>query len=77
MEYGEFEVQVAKDGCLISFVHAICARSFEKKILKKIMKGDYCESCAHVITWDDTVQDMESKKVHSKNGLFLGKLQVA
>jgi hypothetical protein len=32
MEYGEYEVQVARDGRLISFVHVIHARLFEKKI---------------------------------------------
>ncbi len=32
MEYGEYKVQVAKDGCSILFVCAICAWSFDKKI---------------------------------------------
>jgi hypothetical protein len=77
MEYGEYEVQVAKDGRLILFVCTIRARSFDKKILKKIMKDKYRESCARVIAWDDTLQEMEAKKVHSKHGHFWGKQQVA
>ncbi len=64
MEYGEYEVQVAKDSCSILFVSAICARSFDKIILKKIMKDKYHEGSARVIVWDDTVQEMEAKKVH-------------
>jgi hypothetical protein len=34
------------------------------------MKDNYCESCTCIIAWDDTVQDSEAKKVHSKHGLF-------
>ncbi len=41
------------------------------------MKDKYHESCARVIAWDATVQEMEAKKVHSKTGLFWGKRQVA
>jgi hypothetical protein len=41
------------------------------------MKNDYRKSCSLVIAWDNTVQEMEAKKVHSKNGLFRGKPQVA
>ncbi len=40
------------------------------------MKDDYHESCIRVITWDNTAQEMQAKKVHSKNGLFWGKPQV-
>jgi hypothetical protein len=32
---------------------------------------------ARVIAWDDTVQEMEGKKVHPKNGLYWGTPQVA
>jgi hypothetical protein len=35
MEYGEYKVRVAKDGCLILFVHAIHARLFDKIIQKE------------------------------------------
>jgi hypothetical protein len=73
MEYGENEVQVAKDGRSILFVGPICAN---KKILNKKMKDDYRKSCALVVAWDDTVQEMEAKKVQSKNRLFWGKPQV-
>jgi hypothetical protein len=41
------------------------------------MKNDYHENCSHAIVWDNTVQEMEVKKVHSKNVLFLGKPVVA
>jgi hypothetical protein len=37
IEYGEYEVRVDKDGRLISFVHAIRAKSFDKTILKKLL----------------------------------------
>jgi hypothetical protein len=76
MEYLKCEVQVVKDGRSILFVRAIRGRLFDKKILKKIMKDNYPKSCARIIAWDDAVQEMEVKKVHSKNGLFWGKLQV-
>jgi hypothetical protein len=77
MEYGEFDVRVAKDGRLISFVRAICAKSFDKTILKKIMGQHYHEGSARVVAWDDTVQEMEGKKVYPQNGLYWGKPQVA
>jgi hypothetical protein len=77
IEYGENKVQVAKDGRSILFVCAIHARSFVKKILKKIMKDNNHEICACIITWDDTVQEMEAKKVHSKHECVRGKPQVA
>ncbi len=35
MEYGEYEVQVAKDGRSILFVYAIHVRLFDKVFLKK------------------------------------------
>ncbi len=77
MEYCEYEVQVAKNGRLILFVRAIRAKSFDKVILKKIMKNHYHNGSARVIAWDDTVQEKEGKKVHPKNGLYWGTPQVA
>jgi hypothetical protein len=41
LEKGKYEVQVANDGLLLLFVHAIHARSFSKEILCKIMGDDY------------------------------------
>jgi hypothetical protein len=70
MEYGEYEVQVANDGHSILFVHAIHARLLTKKIIKTFMKDNYRKSYARIIAWDNMVQEMEAKKVHSKNGLF-------
>jgi hypothetical protein len=77
MEYGEYKVQVAKDGCLILFVLAIHAKLFDKIILKKIMKDHYNEGSACIIARDDTVREVEGKKVHPKNGLYWGAPQVA
>ena len=59
MQKGEHAVQVAKDGLLVLFVCAICSRSFDKKILHKIMGTEYCESsaCIRVVAWDDTALD--------------------
>jgi hypothetical protein len=73
MEYGEYEVRVAEDGCLILFVRAICAKSFDKIIVRKIMKDNYHQGSTRVIAWDDTVQ---GKKVHPKDGLYWGMPQV-
>jgi hypothetical protein len=77
MEYSEYEVQVAKDGHLISFICAIRAKLFDKTILKKIMGQHYHEGSARVIAWNDTVQEVEGKKVYPQNGLYWGKPQVA
>ena len=51
MRKGEYEVQVAEDGLSVSFRRAICLRSFNcnKKILRKIIGVEYCESRARVI----------------------------
>jgi hypothetical protein len=76
MKKGKYEVQVAKDSLLLSFLCAICTRSFDKKIIHKIMKMDYHESSARVVACDDTVLEMQEKKVRPKNGLFWGKPQV-
>jgi hypothetical protein len=43
---------------------------FDKVILKKIMKSHYHDGSTCVITWDNTVQEMEGKTVHPKNGLY-------
>jgi hypothetical protein len=77
MEYGEYEVRVAKDGRTISFVHAIRANLFNKTILRKFMGEQYHKGHARIIAWDDTVQEMEGKKVYPKNGLYWGSPQVA
>ncbi len=77
MEYGEYKVRVAKDGHSILFAHAIRAKLFNKPILQKIMGEQYNEGHAHVIAWDDAVQEMEGKKVYPKNGLYWGMPQVA
>jgi hypothetical protein len=76
MKKGEYEVQVAKDGLLVSFVRAISSRSFDKKILRKIMGGEYRESSSCVIAWDDTALEMQAKNVRPVNGLFWGEPQV-
>jgi hypothetical protein len=54
MQMGEYQVRVAEDGLSVSFVCAISSRSFDKKILRKIMGGEYHESSSHVVAWDDT-----------------------
>jgi hypothetical protein len=77
MEYHEYKVQVAKNGRSITFVHAIGARLFDKKLQKKIMKDNHHANCTCVVAWNDTVQEMEAKKVHPKHRLFLGEPQVA
>jgi hypothetical protein len=69
MEYGEYKVRVAKDGRSISFVGAIRAKLFDKTILKNIMGQHYHKGSTRVIAWDDTVQEMEGKKVYPQNGL--------
>ncbi len=40
------------------------------------MGQHYHEGSARVNAWEDTVQEMEGKKVYPKNGLYLGKPQV-
>ena len=37
MQKSEYQVLVAEDGLLVSFVRAISSMSFDKKILRKIM----------------------------------------
>ena len=76
MQKGEYQVRVAKDGRSVSFVCAISLRSFDKKILCKIMGKEYRESSAHIITWDDMALEMQAKNVRPLNGLYWGKRQV-
>jgi hypothetical protein len=64
--------QVPKDSLLLFFLCVIHARSFGKTILHKIMKTDHCKSSACVVAWDDMALEMQEKKVHPKNGIFLG-----
>jgi len=76
MKKGEYEVQVAEDGLSVSFRRAICLRSFNKKILRKIMGVEYRESSARVVAWDDTALEMQQQNVRPLNGLFWGEPQV-
>ena len=76
MQKGEYQVQVAEDGLSVLFVHAISLRSFDKKILRKIMGAEYRESSSRVVAWDDTALEMQVKNVRPVNGLFWGKPQV-
>ncbi len=47
------------------------------KILRQIMGEEYRECSARIIAWDDTVLEMQQKKVHPrKNRLFWGETQV-
>ena len=76
MKKGEHQIQVAEDGLSVSFVCAIPSRSFDKKILKKIMGENYRESSARVVAWDDTALEMQRQNVRPLNGLFWGERQV-
>jgi len=76
MQKGEYQVRVAKDGLSVSFVCAISLRSFDKKILRKIMGKEYRESSARVVAWDDTALEMQAKNERPLNGLYWGKWQV-
>ena len=67
---------MTEDGLLVSLVCVISSRSFDKKILRKIMGGEYRESSSLVIAWDDTVLEMQAKNVRPVNGLFWGEPQV-
>jgi hypothetical protein len=77
MQKSEYQVRVAEDGLSVSFVRAISAMSFDKKILRKIMGAEYRESSSRIVSWDDTALAMQAKNVRPVNGLFWGKLQVA
>jgi hypothetical protein len=76
MNKGEYQVRVAEDGLSVSFVRAISSRSFDKRILWKIMGAKYCESSSRVVAWDDTALEMQAKNVRPVNGLFWGEPQV-
>ena len=67
---------VVEDGLSVLFVRAIPSRSFDKKILKKIMGENNCESSARIVAWDDTALEMQRQNVHPLNGLFWGERQV-
>ena len=58
------------------FLCAICTRSFNKKILHKIVGTNYCKSSARIVAWDDAVLEMQAKKVRPKNGLLWGEPKV-
>jgi hypothetical protein len=77
MQKREYQVRVAEDGLLVSFLCAISSLSFDKKILRKIMGAEYRESSSRVVAWDDTALDMQAKNVRPVNGLFWGEPQVA
>jgi hypothetical protein len=77
MQKSEYQVRVAEDGLLVSFVRAISLMSFDKKILCKIMGAEYRESSSRVVAWDDTALAVQAKNVRPVNGLFWGKPQVA
>ncbi len=67
---------MTEDSLSVSFLRAICSRSFDKKILCKIMGTEYRESSTRLVAWDDTVLEMQAKNVHPVNGLFWGEPQV-
>jgi len=77
MQKSEYQVRVAEDGLLVSFVRAISSMSFDKKILRKIMGAEYRESSSCIVAWDDTALAMQEKNVRPMNGLFWGEPQVA
>jgi hypothetical protein len=76
MQKGEYQGRVAEDGLSVSFVHAISLRSFDKKILRKIMGVEYRKSSSRLVAWDDKALEMQAKNVRPVNGLFWGELQV-
>jgi hypothetical protein len=76
MQNSEYQIRVAKDSLLVSFMRAICSCSFDKKILRKIMGVEYRKSSAHVVALDDTALEMQAKNVRPMNGLFWGEPQV-
>ena len=77
MQKGEYQIQVAKDSLLVSFVRVIPSCFFDKKILKKIIGENYYqESSARVVAWDDRALEMQRQNVSLLNGLFWGKRHV-
>ena len=67
---------MAKDGLSVLFVCAISYRSFDKRILQKIIGAEYRKSSSRVVAWDNTALEMQAKNVHPMNGLIWGKPQV-
>ena len=57
-------------------MRAISCRSFDKRILRKIIGAEYRESSSCVVAWDDTALEMQAKNVRPVNGLFWGEPQV-
>ncbi len=76
MQKSEYHIRVAEDGLSVSFLRAISSRSFDKKILRKIMGTEYRESSSRVVAWDDMALEMQAKNVHPVNGLCWGEPQV-
>ena len=76
MQKSEYQIQLAKDSLSVLFMRVICSRSFDKKILRKIMGVEYRESSARVVAWDDMALEMQAKNVRPMNGLFWGEPQV-
>ncbi len=54
---------MAEDGLSVSFVCAISSRSFDKKILCKIMGAEYCESSSRIVAWEDRALEMQAKRI--------------
>jgi hypothetical protein len=77
MQKSEYQVRVAEDGLSVSFVRAISSKSFDKKILGKIMGAEYRESSSRVVACEDTALEMQAKNVRPVKGLFWGEPQVA
>ena len=67
---------MAKDGLSALFVCAISSRSFDKRILRKIMGAEYRESSSRIVACDNMALEMQEKNVRPVNGLFWGKPQV-
>jgi hypothetical protein len=76
MQKSEYQIRVAEDDLLVLFLRAISSRSFDKKILRKIMGTEFRESSSRVVAWDDTALEMQSNNVRRVNGLFWGEPQV-
>ena len=52
---------MAEDGLSALFVCAISSRSFDKRILQKIMGAEYRESSSRVVAWDDTALEISEE----------------
>jgi hypothetical protein len=60
----------------LSLQHTIKYHCFTKEIIRGIMGDAYSECHHRVISYDDIEQEMQTKKMRSKNKLFGGKPQV-